>query len=727
MGVPVVLATMAACGSIVTSIKSSWELRRMIKRKQEARECDDEAPYIFRRLRRAYYDGLMSTLEYEQWYEKFLVAKVEKDMTGMRRIRAHLRILENGAPVAPYRRSRGIDQDRRRHSVSYGTSQPYVDFPQERPSLEYHPNGRANVGTRPDQFSRLERQATYSLASSSDTLSRGRSRSTSVGQQFRGQNERRHDSYDSADGSDYYSEKKHYRGRIRKMATVAPPPSKRQKREEIERTQTQQDVAPLLATDLGSFKANFVDSDGNQMADVIEINFADATEKNVSTLLNTLLGRDREDFTPYRFRIHIPGKDVIIDQYPADLLGLLQKHGVTNPFDAEPQAVFKVHAVSRLAHRIPGHGQPILTCQFSPISSSRLATGSGDNTARIWDTDSGTPKHTLKGHIGWVLGVNWRPDGKQLATCSMDKTVRIWDPETGKPFGQELKGHAKWVLGLAWEPYHLWRDGTPRLASASKDGTCRIWVVNTGRTEHVLSGHKGSVSCVRWGGTGMIYTGSHDKSVRVWDAVKGTLVHNFTAHGHWINHIALSSDHALRTAYFDHTQEVPETEEGKREKARERFEKAAKIQGKIAERLVSASDDFTMYLWDPTNNGNKPVARLLGHQNKVNQVQFSPDGTLIASAGWDNHTKLWNARDGKFLKSLRGHVAPVYQCAWSADSRLLVTGSKDCTLKVWNARNGNLAMDLPGHEDEVYAVDWAADGKMVGSGGKDRAVRTWRN
>jgi ribosome assembly protein 4 len=125
--------------------------------------------------------------------------------------------------------------------------------------------------------------------------------------------------------------------------------------------------------------------------------------------------------------------------------------------------------------------------------------------------------------------------------------------------------------------------------SASKDGTCRIWVVNTGRTEHVLSGHKGSVSCVRWGGTGMIYTGSHDKSVRVWDAVKGTLVHNFTAHGHWVNHIALSSDHALRTAYFDHTSEVPQTEEAKRAKAKERFEKAAKIQGKVAERLVSAS------------------------------------------------------------------------------------------------------------------------------------------
>jgi len=107
-----------------------------------------------------------------------------------------------------------------------------------------------------------------------------------------------------------------------------------------------------------------------------------------------------------------------------------------------------------MAHRIPGHGQPILASQFSPISSSILATGSGDNTVRIWDTDTGTPKHTLKGHTGWVLGVFFSPRGDQLASCSMDKTVRIWDPETGKPFGQELKGHAKWVTALAWQPYH---------------------------------------------------------------------------------------------------------------------------------------------------------------------------------------------------------------------------------------------------------------------------------
>ncbi|GKT63006.1 WD repeat-containing protein [Colletotrichum tofieldiae] len=390
------------------------------------------------------------------------------------------------------------------------------------------------------------------------------------------------------------------------MSTVLPPPSKRQKRETLARTQTQQDVTAIAPGLEGSFKARFVDGDGQQLAEVIEVPLADASEKNLTLLLNTLQGKarqEREEFLPYKFRIHIPDTDIVVDQYPTNLLELLRSHGVANPFEttvtlsAEPQAVFK-------------------------------------------------------------------------------------------------------------------------------DATVRIWVVNTGRTEHVLSGHKSSVSCVKWGGTGLIYTGSHDKTVKVWDAVKGTLVHTLSSHAHWVNHLALSTEFALRTGFFDHTP-TPDGEEARRAKAKERFEKAAKLQGKVAERLVSASDDFTMYLWDPSQ-GTKPVARMLGHQKQVNHVTFSPDGTLIASAGWDNHTKIWSARDGKFINTLRGHVAPVYQCAFSADSRLLVTASKDTTLKVWSMATCKLQVDLPGHQDEVYAVDWSPrDGMRVGSGGKDKAVRLW--
>jgi ribosome assembly protein 4 len=252
----------------------------------------------------------------------------------------------------------------------------------------------------------------------------------------------------------------------------------------------------------------------------------------------------------------------------------------------------------------------------------------------------------LKGHTSWVLAVAYSPNGAMIATGSMDNTVRLWDAKKGAALGGPLKGHAKWITNLAWEPYHLQEPGCPRIASSSKDSTVRVWDVASKRIEHVLTGHKGSVTCVKWGGTGQIYTASHDKTIKIWNPKDGTLIQTLSAHAHRVNHLALSTDFALRTAYHDHTGKVPSTDAEKIAAARKRYEDAATVNNKIVERLVSASDDFTMYLWEPSSS-NKPVARLLGHQKEVNHVTFSPDMAYIASAGFDNHVKLWNGRDGK--------------------------------------------------------------------------------
>lgn len=277
-----------------------------------------------------------------------------------------------------------------------------------------------------------------------------------------------------------------------------------------------------------------------------------------------------------------------------------------------------------------------------------MVSGSGDSTARVWDCDTGTPKHTLKGHTSWVLAVSYSPNGAMIATGSMDNTVRLWDAKKGQALGGPMRGHTKWITGLAWEPYHMQQSGVPRLASASKDSTVRIWEVGSRRMEMSLTGHKGSVTCVRWGGTGKIYTASHDRTIKVWNATNGTLIQTLSAHAHRVNHLALSTDFVLRTAYHDHTRQVPQEEEQRVAAAKRRYEQAATINNQIVEKLVSASDDFTMYLWEPETS-TKPVARLLGHQKEVNHVTFSPDMAYIASAGFDNHVKLWNARDGKYV------------------------------------------------------------------------------
>lgn len=237
-----------------------------------------------------------------------------------------------------------------------------------------------------------------------------------------------------------------------------------------------------------------------------------------------------------------------------------------------------------------------------------------------------------------------------------------------------------------------------------------------------LARHTASVSCVKWGGTGNIYTSSLDKTVKIWDAQNGTLVHNLPPHAHRVNYLALSTDFVIRTAYHDHTGAVPPTEEAKRAKSLSRYQTASRRSGDTIERIATCSDDNKIYLW--THPTSKPT-RLDGHQKQVNHVAFSPDGHYLASCGFDNHVILWNAETGKFIKKLIGHVAAVYQCCFSADSRLLVSASKDTTIKAWDVRTGKLLEDLPGHKDEVFAVDWSVDGTRVASGGKDKVVKIW--
>lgn len=71
-------------------------------------------------------------------------------------------------------------------------------------------------------------------------------------------------------------------------------------------------------------------------------------------------------------------------------------------------------------------------------------------------------------------------------------------------------------------------------------------------------------------------------------------------------------------------------------------------QGEAPERLVSGSDDFTLFLWKPAEE-KKPVARMTGHQALVNEVLFSPDTRLLASASFDKSIKIWDGRTGKYV------------------------------------------------------------------------------
>jgi WD40 repeat protein len=111
---------------------------------------------------------------------------------------------------------------------------------------------------------------------------------------------------------------------------------------------------------------------------------------------------------------------------------------------------------------------------FSP-DGSRVASGSGDNTVRVWDVQTGQCQHTLEGHSARVTSAVFSPDGSRVASGSWDHTVRAWDVQTGQ-CQHTLEGHSGGVTSAVFSP-----DGS-RVASGSRDNTVRVWDV-TSKTE----------------------------------------------------------------------------------------------------------------------------------------------------------------------------------------------------------------------------------------------------
>jgi hypothetical protein len=142
-------------------------------------------------------------------------------------------------------------------------------------------------------------------------------------------------------------------------------------------------------------------------------------------------------------------------------------------------------------------------------------------------------------------------------------------------------------------------------------------------------------------------------------------------------------------------------------------------------RIVSGCGDITAKVWDARSG--KELLSLKGHTEDVTSVAISPDGKHIVSGSWDSTVKVWDARSGKDLLTLKGHTGLVTSVAISPDGTRIVSGSQDGTVKMWDARSGNDLLSLKGHSNRVSSVAISPDSTRIFAQEESGKILAWNS
>jgi len=331
----------------------------------------------------------------------------------------------------------------------------------------------------------------------------------------------------------------------------------------------------------------------------------------------------------------------------------------------------------KITPRMPYGGDPLPPADIATIKAwiNAGAAGPAAGSAATTLAPAALPDiRPVVPVVSPVASLKFSPDGALLAVGGY-REVRLIDPSSGKELAT-LSGHADYVRSIAFSP-----DGKMLAAGGGppqRSGEIKIWDLQSHQLLKTMQGHKDCIYSVAWSPDGkMIASGSYDKTVKLWDVASGKELKNLQDHIDAVFALAFSPD---------------------------------------GRHLASASQDRTVKIWDVTS-GNR-LYTLSDALDGLTGVAYSPSGEHVAAAGYDKTIYIWKVGDteGALKQSLIGDEDSILALVWSPDGKSIITASSDGSIRFRDAATLDPLRVIDHQPEWVQALAISPDGRFLAAG-----------